>query len=144
MHHISPKLFHPMVTHGLVLWTSLLETCLGFLIFSLRTIYVHCNKNLLNCLQLRCSMHQPSCHPNSTFSCVDCLAQWLCIKGLLNQSWRKVGVTPQTSLDFLHVNCRQLSKFSLQWWAFIWAVPFATCVFRVYSNIFDLFDVIWP
>ena len=38
-------------------------------------------------------------------------AQWLCIKAWLNQSWRKVGVTPQASLDFLHVNCRQLSKF---------------------------------
>ena len=40
---------------------------------------------LLNCLQLRCSMLQPSCHPNSTFfMCrffgtvtVQC-AQWLC------------------------------------------------------------------
>ena len=63
-------------------------------------------------------MLQPSCHPNSAFfMCrllgtvtVQC-AQWLCIKAWLTKSWRKVGVTPQASLDFLHVNCRKLSKF---------------------------------
>ncbi|KNZ54361.1 hypothetical protein VP01_2965g2, partial [Puccinia sorghi] len=27
----------------------------------------HCKQNLLNCLQLTCSMLQPSCHPHSTF-----------------------------------------------------------------------------
>ncbi|KNZ54577.1 hypothetical protein VP01_290g3 [Puccinia sorghi] len=57
-------------------------------------------KNLLNCLQLTCSMLQPSYHPNYT-SC-------------LNQSGRKVGVTPKALLYFLHVNCRQLSKFLLK------------------------------
>ncbi|KNZ63692.1 hypothetical protein VP01_1111g3 [Puccinia sorghi] len=59
----------------------------------------HCKKNSLNCLQSTCSMLQPSCHPKST-SC-------------LNQFWRKVGVTIEASWEFLHVNCRQLSKFFL-------------------------------
>ncbi|KNZ57914.1 hypothetical protein VP01_203g2 [Puccinia sorghi] len=54
-------------------------------------------KKLLNCLQLKCSMLQPSCHPNSTY--------WL------NHSWRKVRVTREASWEFLHVNFRQLSKF---------------------------------
>ncbi|KNZ62192.1 hypothetical protein VP01_1300g2 [Puccinia sorghi] len=54
-------------------------------------------ENLLNCLQLTCSMLQPSYHPNST--------------SRLHQSWRKSGVTTEASQDFLHVNCKQLKKF---------------------------------
>ncbi|KNZ54643.1 putative signal peptide protein [Puccinia sorghi] len=29
--------------------------------------FQHCKKNLLNCLQWKCSMLRPRCHPNSTF-----------------------------------------------------------------------------
>ncbi|KNZ51180.1 uncharacterized protein VP01_4059g1, partial [Puccinia sorghi] len=56
-------------------------------------------KNFLSGLQLTCSMLQPSFHPNSTCLHVD----WL------NNSGR-MGVTPKSSLEFLHVNFRLLSK----------------------------------
>ncbi|KNZ52710.1 putative signal peptide protein [Puccinia sorghi] len=58
----------------------------------------HFKKNLLNCLQLTCSMLQPICHPNST--------SWF------NQFLRMFGVTTEASRDFLYFKCRHLSKFS--------------------------------
>ncbi|KNZ57185.1 hypothetical protein VP01_2217g1 [Puccinia sorghi] len=48
------------------------------------------------------------------FEYVYVLAQPICIKACLNHSWRKVGVIKESSWEFLHFNCRQLSKFFLQ------------------------------
>ncbi|KNZ57163.1 hypothetical protein VP01_2223g3 [Puccinia sorghi] len=60
----------------------------------------HCKKNWINCLQLTCNILQPSFHSNST--------SWF------KQFWSRVGLTTEASWDFLHVNCRKLSKI------FIW------------------------
>ena len=57
--------------------------------------------------QWLCSVHSDCAVWTVTVQC----AQWLCIPAWLNQYWRKVWVTPQASLDFQHVNCRQLSMF---------------------------------
>ncbi|KNZ57064.1 hypothetical protein VP01_2251g1 [Puccinia sorghi] len=45
----------------------------------------HCKKNLLNCLQLKCSMLQPSCHPSCTF-CAVTVHQSL-VESLLENGW---------------------------------------------------------
>ncbi|KNZ54484.1 hypothetical protein VP01_2934g1 [Puccinia sorghi] len=46
---------------------------------------LNCKKELLNCLQLTCSMLQPSCHPNSTFCTVTVL------QILVESLWEKGG-----------------------------------------------------
>ncbi|KNZ60266.1 hypothetical protein VP01_1584g2 [Puccinia sorghi] len=89
----------------------------------------HCKKNLLNCLQLTCSMLQPSCHPNST--------SWL------NHFWRKFGVTTEASWEFLQVNCRQLSKcffyMKIRWLDFI-LLPQSIRV-KIYSHPYTISTV---
>ncbi|KNZ44159.1 hypothetical protein VP01_944g3 [Puccinia sorghi] len=61
----------------------------------------NCKKKLLNCLQLTCSMLQPSCHPNSTFL-------------HMKMFWHS-HLTTEAYTEFLHANCRQLKNLFLQW-----------------------------
>ncbi|KNZ59384.1 hypothetical protein VP01_1744g4 [Puccinia sorghi] len=91
LHFIAPIDSMPQMTYGLLLNPNSKTNPL-LLLYHIRNSNSNFKKNLLNWLQLTCSMLQPSCHTNST---------------RLHIIFR---VTEKASWEFLHVNCRQLSK----------------------------------
>ncbi|KNZ61595.1 hypothetical protein VP01_1380g3 [Puccinia sorghi] len=84
-----------------------------------KTDIIHTAKKKLDQLHAIDMQHAPAKLPSKLhmLSYVEFLAQSLCIKAWLNQFWSMVGVSTEASWDFLHVNCRQLSKFFCNVWS---------------------------
>ncbi|KNZ57658.1 hypothetical protein VP01_2105g1 [Puccinia sorghi] len=84
---------------------SVLSHVISLPLFVSQSLLQTLKKNSFHCLQWKCSMLEPSCHPNTTCLHVKIFRPSHC------------AVTTETVhqslalLDFLHINCRQLSKF---------------------------------